>query len=70
MGKKGHLKPSPSATGAFVTTDYLMAVVEKLAIDPETVAERTNFRLKLHQYFKRLGTLIELTDISAFVSNM
>ena len=50
-------------SGAFVTTDYLMAVVEKYAIDPETGAERSNFRLKLHQYFKRLGTLIELPDI-------
>ena len=50
-------------SGAYITTDYLMAVVEKFAIDPETGAERANLRLKLHQYFKRLGTLIELPDI-------
>ncbi len=40
-----------------------MAVVGKFAIDPETGAERANLRLKIHQFFKRLGTLIELTDI-------
>ena len=51
-------------SGAYITTDYLMAVVEKYAIDPETGAERANFRLKMHQYFKRLGTLIELPDIA------
>tara|TARA_B100001029_G_scaffold42717_1_gene33389 strand:+ start:128 stop:1345 length:1218 start_codon:yes stop_codon:yes gene_type:complete len=50
-------------SGTYITTDYLMAVVEKFAIDPDTGAERANLRLKLHQYFKRLGTLIELPDI-------
>ncbi len=33
-------------------------------MDPKTCAEKSNFRLKLHQYFKILGTLIQLEDIA------
>ena len=51
-------------SGAYITTDYLMAVVEKYSINPEDGSERANLRLKMHQYFKRLGTLIELPDIA------
>jgi len=49
--------------GAYVTTDYLMAQVIDKSIDPVTGKIRINQRLKLKQYFKRLGKIINLPDI-------
>ena len=51
-------------SGAYITTNYLIAIVEKFAIARETGAERANLCLKMNQYFKRLRTLIELPDLA------
>ena len=49
--------------GAYVTTDYLIAQIIDKSKDPKTGLTRTNQRLKLKQYYKRLGKLIGLPDI-------
>ena len=49
--------------GAYVTTDYLIAQIIDKSIDPKTGLTRANQKLKLKQYYKRLGRLIGLPDI-------
>ena len=49
--------------GAYVTTDYLIAQIINKSKDPITGVTRANQKLKLKQYYKRLGKLIRLPDI-------
>ena len=50
-------------SGAYITTDYLIAILQKEVPHPVTGVERPNFRVKLHQHYKRLGKFISLPDI-------
>ena len=50
--------------GAYVTTDYLIAQIIDKSKDPKTGITRANQKLKLKQYFKRLGVVIGLPDIN------
>ena len=51
--------------GSYHYTLFIV-VVEKCLINPKDGSERANLRLKMRQYYKILGTLIELPDIAKF----